>query len=49
MSQGFRRMLEIEVYDLVLRVFVYHMVDEVAADKSGAACYDDFHVFISPS
>jgi len=25
------------------------MVDEVAADKSGAACYDDFHVFISPS
>ena len=24
------------------------MVDEVAADESGAACYDDLHVFLSP-
>ena len=30
---------QVQVYDLIIRVFVYHVMYEVSADKSGSACY----------
>ena len=30
---------QVQVYDLIIRVFVYHVMYEVSADKSSSACY----------
>ena len=30
---------QVQVYDLIIRVFVYHVMYEVSADKYGSACY----------
>ena len=34
---------KIQIDELILRIFIHHIVHEVAADKSGAAGYDKFH------
>ena len=35
---------QVQVYDLIIRVFVYHVMDEVASNEACASCNDDFHV-----
>ena len=36
---------KIQVDDLILRVFIYHMMYKVSADESCSACHDNFHYF----
>ena len=38
---------KIEINDLVVRIFIHHVMYKVTSDKSGTAGYNNFHRFVS--
>ena len=37
---------QIQIDNLILRIFIYHMMYKIPADETGASCYDDFHCML---